>query len=108
MYDKWNLIQCEITEWKQDESRLCCIINALQETGKLITGLPKFSRLVGLNILTSDHTPAISFEGRAHDVRICAMRYAEKHGWGVSLEHAAYLGSELTRAAMLGKDYIQD
>lgn len=94
--DKWQLIRAEDTEWEQDKSGYYCLINPLPN-GE-----------IRLDILTSTHSPAISFEGKAQNVYKCAMRYAEEHGWSLSYEHIAYIGYELAMAEILGKDYIQD
>lgn len=94
--DKWKIINVKKTEWEQDKSGFYCIINVVSDNA------------VRLDVLTSNHSPAISFQGEAADVRKYAMKYAEKQGWPLSLEHAAYIGYELARAEMLGEDYVQD
>lgn len=94
--DKWKLIKVQNIEWQQDKSGFYCIINVIEPSE------------IRLDILTSNHSPAISFKGKAENVRKSAMRYAEKCGWTISLEHAAYIGYELARAEIFGKDYVQD
>jgi hypothetical protein len=94
--DKWKLINVENIEWEQDKSGYYSIINPLPDGN------------VRLDILTSTHSPAWSWQGEASDVRKCFARYSEQNGWSLSAEHIAYIGYELARAEILGKDYIQD
>lgn len=94
--DKWKLIKVGDVEWQQDKSGFYCLINVLS-TGD-----------VRLDVLTSSHSPAVSFQGKAENVRKAAMRYAEENGWSISLEHAAYIGYELARAEIQGNEYKQD
>lgn len=110
MSDKWILIKVPDTEWQQDKSGFYCIINVVDciALGSLCKTTGYDNVIVRLDILTSDHSPAVSFQGTAANVRKYAMKYAEEHGWSISLEHAAYIGYELAKAEMLGKDYIQD
>jgi len=94
--DKWTLIKVKDIKWQQDKSGYYCLINALPNGD------------IRLDILTSNHSPAISFEGKAENVRKTAMRYADEQGWTLSAEHAAYIGFEIARAENLTTDYIQD
>ena len=94
--DKWKLIKVKNIEWQQDKSGFYCLVNVLSDEE------------LRLDILTSDHSPSISFQGKAENVRKHAMKYAEQQGWSISLEHAAYIGYELARAEILGKNYVQD
>jgi len=106
MTDKWQLIHCEPVEWKQDESGHYCIINAIMKN--VPEWQPPQSLAVRLDWLTTTDQPAISFVGTADAVCKNAMRYAEEHGWNVSLEHAAYIGAKLARAEILGSNYVQE
>lgn len=129
--DEWKLIEVEDVEWQQDKSGFYCVLNVLpkmneincdncQKCGETICGndtenfrcfdptLEYCLSKIRLDILTSDHSPAISFQGTATAVRKHVMRYAEENGWDLSYEHIAYIGYELARAEMLGSDYIQD
>lgn len=93
---KWELKKVRDVEWQQDKSGFYCLINVIK------------SGEIRLDVLTSTHSPAISFEGKAENVRKFAMRYAEQQGWSISLEHAAYIGYELARAEILDAKYVQD
>lgn len=122
MSDKWKLIHCEHVEWKQDESGHYCIINYIKKSclncmdacGSLFHSLllntcpDGYENNIRLDWLTTADQPAVSFEGTADAVRKNAMRYAEEHGWNVSLEHAAYIGAELAKAEILGSNYVQE
>ena len=94
--DKWKLIKVNDIEWMQDKSGFYCLVNVMP------------TNEIRLDIMTSTHSPAISFQGDAANVRKAAMRYAEENGWSLSLEHAAYIGYELARAEIQGTEYIQD
>ena len=100
--DKWQLIKCDAIEWQQDESGYYTIINFINVDEKTE------ERIVRMDIMTTSDQPMISFQGIAENVRKCAMQYADEHCWNMSLEHAAYIGYELHRAAEQGTEYIQD
>ena len=93
---KWELIEVTNVEWAQDKSGFYTLINVLP-TGE-----------IRLDVMTSSHSPAISFQGEAADVRKAAMKYAEQNGWSLSLEHAAYVGYEIARAELMQGLYEQD
>lgn len=92
----WKLIEVEHVEWEQDKSGFYCLIN-VEPDGK-----------IRLDLMTSTHSPAVSFQGIAADVRKFAARYCEQQGWMLSLEHAAYIGYEIARADYDREKYVQD
>lgn len=88
----WILIQVTDIEWIQDDSGYYTLINWIDVNN------------VRLDIMRTDDTPVISFQGKAENVRKRIMRFA----LGISTEHAAYIGAELARAELLKVDYVQD
>lgn len=110
---KWELIRPEKQNWTQDESGLYTIINysenaaTMQNTGVRGDG-------VRVDVMTTKHEPVISFQGVGQDVRIALMRWLSDNIKNnneivsVSLEHAAYIGSEIAKAELLKEKYIQD
>lgn len=93
----WELIKVGKTEWKQDDSGYCSIIEYIKESNE-----------VRLDLMLHVQEPVISFQGKADDVRKAAMQYIDENCICISAEHAAYIGSELTSAAILTIDYVQD
>lgn len=101
----WQLNRVDDIEWAPDKSGVNVLINWDQLTDS-----------VRLDIMAKDVTPLQSFIGDADNVRKAAMRYfADKcrHNWPnskiqISLEHAAYIGSELERCDTERIDYVQD
>jgi hypothetical protein len=61
-----------------------------------------------LDIMTIENEPVISFVGTVDGIRKSTMRYFEKNQVNISLEHASYIGSELSRVAIFKAEYIQD
>lgn len=91
----WKLIEVPKTEWKQDNSRYLSYIYSI--------GPCK----VRLDLMIDIQEPVISFQGRADDVRKAAMQYIDENCICISAEHAAYIGSELTKAEVLEENYVQ-
>lgn len=92
----WELVTVPKTEWRQDDSGYHSLINYIGEG------------IVRLDLMLYVQEPAISFQGQADDVRKAAMQYIDENCICISAEHAAYIGSELTRARFFGRAYIQD
>ena len=97
----WKLKKVGHLDWIQDDSGHYTYIHSV-EIG-----------IVRLDIMTTDNDPVMSFQGKADDVRKAVMRWfqsriSQKAGLGISLEHAAYIGAELTKAEILGINYTQD
>lgn len=92
----WKLIEVPKTEWRQDDSDYHSLINYVRDG------------VVRLDLMLHVQEPVISFQGKADDVRKAAMQYVDENCCNISAEHAAYIGSELTRAKFLGIEYIQD
>ena len=92
----WKLIKVSKTEWRQDDSNYHSLINYVG------------SGIVRLDLMLHIQEPVTSFQGQADDVRKAAMQYVDENCCNISAEHAAYIGSELTRAKFLGTKYIQD
>lgn len=98
---KWKLIEVEHIDWKQDKSGFYTLINVV-DVGKFA------NNVIRVDFMTSTHSPAVSFQGSPPDVRKHIARYVESEGLALSAEHIAYIGYEIARAEILGKDYIQD
>ena len=105
-YDmEWQLIQVNKTEWIQDDSGYYTLIHYVKDN------------IVRLDIMDRNDMPIVSFQGQADDVRKYIMQWFSK-GIGqvndrlyqsvFSIEHASYIGAELTRAAILRDNYVQD
>ena len=94
----WQLIKVQQTDWIQDDSGYYTLINWIDDN------------TVRLDVMDQDDMPVVSFQGAANDVRKCAMRYAIAFMLDglISLEHAAYIGSELARCELLKTEYVQD
>ncbi len=93
---QWKLIEVEHVEWEQDKSGFYCLINPLADG------------LIRLDLMTSTHSPAVSFQGQAADVRKFVAKYTEQQGWILSAEHMAYIGYEIARAELMQALYVQD
>jgi len=91
----WELKQIKHTEWLQDKSGYYTLINWIDKNN------------VRLDIMNRDDMPVVSFQGKANDVRKHIMQHIDSR-WSLSLEHASYIGAELTKAAILKNKYIQD
>jgi hypothetical protein len=92
----WQLIECDETEWIQDDSEYYVLIGHLEhENG------------VRLDIMSINDEPGISFWGTAENVRKRAMQWCTAHNIHLSMEHAAYIGYELCRAES-DENYVQD
>ena len=92
----WKLVTVPKTEWRQDNSGYHSLINYIGEG------------IVRLDLMLHVQESAISFQGRADDVRKAAMQYIDENCIYISAEHAAYIGSELTAAAFLKEGYVQE
>ena len=92
----WKLINVPETEWKQNDSKYYSLI-AYIEPDK-----------VRLDLMLHVQEPVISFQGQADNVRKAAMQYIDENCCNISAEHAAYIGSELTRVKWLGSEYVQN
>ena len=103
----WELKQVEHTDWIQDNSGYYALINWVDENTVRLD-------VMGIaDSLNPVDYPIMSFQGTASDVRKHAMQWqdskiSQKAGYGISCEHAAYIGAELARAELLGSDYVQD
>lgn len=100
----WELITVDFTECKIDTSDIMCYINYIEKSDN-----------VRIDFLrASDSSLLKSFVGKSDNVRKACMQYLEdltsdNNGINfMSLEHAAYIGSELTKAEILKTAYIQD
>ena len=102
----WQLNRVDDIEWKQDQSGVNVIIS-----------WDRLTDSVRLDILTDRNVvPLQSFIGRHDNVRKAAMRWIHKASRlfypnakvQISLEHAAYIGSELERCDTERIDYVQD
>ena len=93
----WELIKVSETEWRQDSSKYYSLIAYVEPDNQ-----------VRLDLMLHVQEPVISFQGKADDVRKAAMQHIDQNCIRISAEHAAYIGSELTRAAMLKNEYVQD
>lgn len=92
----WELIKVLKTEWRQDDSKYYSLIAYVGPDH------------VRLDLMLHIQEPVISFQGQADDVRKAAMQYIDENCCNISAEHAAYIGSELAKAAMLKNEYVQD
>ena len=92
----WELVIVPKTEWQQDDSGYHSLINYVSDG------------IVRLDLMLHVQEPVISFQGQADNVRKAAMQYVDENCCNISAEHAAYIGSELTHAAFLANEYIQD
>lgn len=99
----WKLNIVDNIEHKPDTSGIFVLINWDVKT-----------EAVRLDIMSDDtYEPIISFRGKSDNVRKASMAYLETIATDdglkfVSLEHAAYIGNELTKADFMRIDYIQD
>lgn len=93
----WQLIQVSKTDWIQDDSGYYTLINWIDDNN------------VRLDVMDKDDIPVVSFQGQADDVR---KRIMQDLDWwnpqNLSCEHAAYIGAELARCALLRNEYIQN
>ena len=92
----WKLINVPKTEWRQDDSNYHSLINCVDN------GIDR------LDLMLHVQEPVISFQGQADDVRKAAMQYIDENCCNISAEHAAYIGSELTKAEVLEEMYVQN
>ena len=93
---EWKLIKVEKTEWEQDDSGHYSIIVYVESSNE-----------VRLDLMLHVQEPVISFQGDADDVRKAVMQYVDSNCCNISAEHAAYIGSELSKAALLKSEYVQ-
>lgn len=96
--ENWKLQNAGDTEFRPDTSGIYCLINWLVDQDA-----------VRLDIMSKADEPLQSFVGDADNVRKHAMRWIhEKSPIQISLEHAAYIGSELEKADTMRINYVQD
>jgi len=93
----WELKKVEHLDWTQDKSGYFTYIHYV-----------KRDDAVRLDVMSDNLEPVISFQGKADNVRKATMRWFNEKSIVLSLEHASYVGSELTKAGLLGTEYIQD
>ncbi|KKN14039.1 hypothetical protein LCGC14_1000350 [marine sediment metagenome] len=94
--NEWELIKVDETEWQQDKSGIFTYISYCPDG------------TVRLDVMADTGLkPVISFQGKAGDVRKVAVRWLGFHTVRFSVEHASYIGSELSRAELLETEYIQ-
>ena len=91
----WKLIEVGETEYRPDESGFLSLIHYIGPD------------VVRLDLMISPQEPVVSFQGRVDNVRKAEMQYIEDNCCCLSAEHAAYIGSELTKADLLEEIYIQ-
>jgi hypothetical protein len=91
----WEQIQCNETEWIQDDSGHYALITR-RNNGD-----------IRLDLMTTDDQPVMCFIGKAENVRKRSMQWMEAHNIGLSMEHAAYIGYELCRAES-DENYVQE
>lgn len=92
----WQLITVTDTEWIQDNSGYYILINWINEN------------TVRLDVMDMDDFPVVSFQGQADNVRKYYMQCCVCNPPMISLEHAAYIGAELAKCALLQNKYVQD
>lgn len=105
--NNWQLIRVDDIKWTQDKSGLYCYIAWDMLTDSV--------RLDLMRDVPSITCPVVSFIGDADNVRKAFMQYMESRKWvnfpnsgfDISIEHAAYIGSELTRCDTERIDFIQ-
>ena len=103
--DNWKLNRVDNSEYKPDDTGIYVLINWDIQTDT-----------VRLDFMSRKNEPIQSFAGSSDNVRKHAMRYIHKisrvnwpnSGFDISLEHAAYIGSELQKADIFRIDYVQD
>ena len=96
----WELKRTDNVEWAQDDSGVYTLIACTPDNELRVD-------VMG----TTDNMPVVSFIGTEHNVRITLMRWLSDNVENVSLEHAAYIGRELTRADNCiaeQTEYVQD
>lgn len=95
----WQLNRVDDIEWIQDRSGIYVVINWDTQTGS--------ARLDVMAEALAE--PLQSFIGKADNVRKAVMQWLVKRvRFGISLEHAAYIGAELERCDTERIDYVQD
>jgi len=103
--ENWKINRVDNTEYKPDDTGIYVLIYWDVKTES-----------VRLDFMSRKHEPIQSFCGTAENVRKHSMRYIHKisrvnwpnSGFDISLEHAAYIGSELQLADVMRIDYVQD
>ena len=97
----WELIKVKQTDWIQDNSGYYTLINWIDDNTVRLD-------VMGIaDSLNPMDYPIVSFQGTASNVRKHIMQRIGNQ-WSISLEHAAYIGSELARCELLKSEYIQD
>lgn len=99
----WQLQNVDNIEHTPDTSGIYVLINYQIQTDN-----------VRLDIMSDKNEPIQSFAGTSDNVRKHACRWMMENVQSnnrivsVSLEHAAYIGSELLKAEIMAIDYVQD
>lgn len=108
----WKLVHTTPIECTMDDSGVHIVINRIVKHGAHKGHIGVWV-LVRCDIMSSDDTPLISFQGSADDVRQHVIRWldafhADGHRFVISREHASYIGYELHRAETCRTVYVQD
>jgi len=91
----WELKEVSDVQWIGDASGVYVLISWRPIT-----------KDVRLDVMSDNHDPVVSFAGSAGDVRKAAMQWLGDYN--LSIEHAAYIGQELERAAWCEAVYVQE
>jgi hypothetical protein len=93
----WELIEAVPVECTLDGSGIYTVIH--RRTGTETHKQYQDSRVfVRCDIMSSDDTPLISFQGLEDDVRKNVIRWIGENGYAISAEHGSYIGRELFKA----------
>lgn len=95
--ENWKLQNVDNIEFTRDKSGIYVLINWENQKNS-----------VRLDIMSDNDEPIQSFSGKAENVRKAVMRFLSDEKSSVSLEHAAYIGSEIEKCDIMRIDYIQD
>lgn len=101
---EWELREVPETQWQEDESGVYTLISWRPKEHDVRLDVMA-SRQLG--IMYSKDDPVLSFAGSADAVRKWVTRWLNA-SFPVSLEHAAYIGSELQRALFMQTAYVQN
>ena len=93
----WEMVECNDSEWRQDESGIYTIINRVANR-HYSSGYSHEAVSVRVDVLSTDDEPIISFTGSAIAVRKDLSRWLQDNKVEVSLEHAMYIGDQISRA----------
>ena len=64
--------------------------------------------IIRIDLFDNDNNPLQSFSGKADNIRKVFCEFLDLNGYMLSYQHVSYIGQEITKAAMLKTDYIQD